>query len=143
MPKIERVHEVLNVRLDDELLRTKSEDGWRAISVVWERTVEGEGEPEDLSPQPVPFGLRVGDDCQTLEPDAAELRTMLYMLKGVVEDKPFGEIARELNAAGHATRTGDEWNQTAVFHMLPRLIEVAPGIFNSNDWRATKPNLQL
>jgi hypothetical protein len=141
MPKIERFHEILKTRLDDDLLRTKSEDGWRAISVVWERTVEGEA--EDISPQAVPFGLRVGADCQTLEPDAGELRTMLYMLKGVVEDRPFGEIARELNAAGHKTRTGDEWNQTAVFHMLPRLIEVAPGIFNSNDWRATKPHLQL
>jgi hypothetical protein len=141
MPRIERKHEVLSERLDDELLRVKARDGWRAVSVVWERTVEGEAEePEN---ETVPFGLRVAADCQTLEPDAAELRTMLYMLKGIVEDRPFGEIAGELNAAGHATRTGEAWNQTAVFHMLPRLIEVAPSIFNSNDWRATKPHLTL
>jgi len=141
MPGIERIHEVLSERLDDELLRVKARDGWRPISVVWERTVEGE--VEEVAPQAVPFGLRVSGDCKTLAPDVNEIRTMLYMLKGVVEDRPFGQIARELNDAGHQTRTGDEWNQTTVFHMLPRLIEVAPTIFNSNDWRATKPALQL
>ncbi|NKB88330.1 MAG: hypothetical protein GKS06_08930 [Acidobacteria bacterium] len=141
MPRIERKHEVLSVRLDDDLLRTKSRDGWRAVSVVWERTVEGE--VEEPVNEAVPYGLRVGADCQTLEPDASELRMMLYMLKGIVEDRPFGTIAKELNAAGHKTRTGAEWNQTTVFHMLPRLIEVAPGIFNSDDWRATKPHLTL
>jgi len=141
MPGIERKHEVLSERLDDELLRAKARDGWRPISVVWERTVEGRVEEADM--QAVPFGLRVAGDCQTLEPDVGEIRTMLYMLKGVVEDRPFGSIAQELNTAGHRTRTGDEWNQTAVFHMLPRLIEVAPSIFNSSDWKATKPHLQL
>ena len=141
MPGIERIHEVLSERLDDELLRVKARDGWRPISVVWERTVEGE--VEEVAPQAVPFGLRVAGDCQGLEPDVDEIRTMLYMLKGVVEDRPFGQIARELNAAGLGTRTGAEWNQTSVFHMLPRLIEVAPNIFNSDDWRATKPHLQL
>ena len=141
MPSIERKHEVLAERLDDELLRVKARDGWRPISVVWERTVEGEAGPTE--PQAIPFGLRVAGDCQTLEPDVDEVRTMLYMLKGVVEDRPFGQIATELNDAGHRTRTGVEWNQTRVFHMLPRLIEVAPNIFNSDDWRATKPQLQL
>lgn len=141
MPRIERKHEVLSERLDDELLRAKAQDGWRPISVVWERTVEGE--PEDTDLQAVPFGLRVAADCRTLEPDAGEIRTMLHMLKGIVEDRPFGEIASELNEAGHVTRTGEPWNQTSVFHMLPRLIEVAPSIFNSNDWRATKPHLLL
>ncbi len=141
MASIERKHEVLAERLDDELLRVKARDGWRPISVVWERTVEGEAEQDEMLS--VPFGLRVSGDCQTLEPDVSEIRTMLYMLKGVVEDRPFGHIAQELNAAGHRTRTGEEWNQTMVFHMLPRLIEVAPNIFNSNDWRATKPHLQL
>jgi len=138
MPSIERKHEVLSERLDDELLRVKARDGWRPISVV---TVEAE--VAEAEPQAVPFGLRVAGDCQGLEPDVDEIRTMLYMLKGVVEDRPFGQIARELNAAGLGTRTGEEWNQTSVFHMLPRLIEVAPNIFNSDDWRATKPHLQL
>jgi len=141
MPSIERKHEVLSEHLDDELLRAKARDGWRPISVVWERTIEGE--TAEAEPQAISFGLRVAGDCQSLEPDVDEIRTMLYMLKGVVEDRPFGQIAQELNEAGHQTRTGEEWNQTSVFHMLPRLIEVAPNIFNSNDWRATKPHLQL
>lgn len=141
MPKIERKHEILTARLDDELLRLKASDGWRPISVVWERTVEGEA--EEPGSQAVPLGLRVGSDCQQLEPDPDEIRTMLYMLKGIVDDEPFGAIARQLNEAGHRTRDGGEWNQTSVFHMLPRLIEVAPAIFNSDDWRATKPQLQL
>ncbi len=141
MAKIERKHEVIDGPLTEELLHSKTADGWRALAVVWERTVEGE--EEDASTQAVPYGLRVAADCATLEPAVDEIKAMIHMLKMIVDDKGFGQIAQELNEAGFRTRRGGEWNQTSVFQMLPRLIEVAPSIYSSDDWLALKPHLTL
>lgn len=141
MAKIERKHEVIDGTLTEDLLRSKAQDGWRALAVVWERTVEGE--EEDTSTQAVPFGLRVAKDCLTLEPAVDEIKVMIHMLKMIVDDKGFAQIAAELNEAGFQTRRGGEWNQTSVFQMLPRLIEVAPSIYSSDDWLALKPHLML
>ena len=96
--RIERKHEVIDGPLTEELLRCKAEDGWRALAVVWERTVEGE--EEDASTQAVPFGLRVASDCMTLEPAVDEIKAMIHMLKMIVDDKGFAQIASELNEAG-------------------------------------------
>ena len=79
----------------------------------------------------------------TLEPAVDEIKAMIHMLKMIVDDKGFGHIARELNESGFRTRQGGEWNQTSVFQMLPRLIEVAPSIYSSDDWLALKPHLTL
>ncbi len=141
MAKIERKHEVVDGPLTEELLRSKAKEGWRALAVVWERTVEGE--EEDSSTEAVPYGLRVAADCMTLEPAVDEIKVMIHMLKMIVDDKGFGQIAAELNEAGFRTRPGGTWNQTSVFQMLPRLIEVAPSIYSSDDWLTLKPHLTL
>ncbi len=141
MAKIERKHEVIDGPLTEEVLRSKAKDGWRALAVVWERTVEGE--EEDTSTEAVPYGLRVASDCMTLEPAVDEIKVMIHMLKMIVDDKGFGQIAAELHEAGFRTRLGGEWNQTSVFKMLPRLIEVAPSIYSSDDWLTLKPHLTL
>ena len=141
MARIERKHQVLTQPLDQELLRAKASEGWRPVGVVWERTVEGDDHLEP-SLQPVPYGLRIGDDCQSLAPAADEIRAMIRMLKGIVDERPFSEIAADLNATGFHTRTGAEWNQSSVFHMLPRLIEVAPSIYSSEEWAVLRPRLQ-
>jgi hypothetical protein len=77
----------------------------------------------------VPFGLRVADDCMHLEEDPVERRTIEMMLKLISRDKSISQIAKELNTHGLRTRTGSPWTQTAVFNMLPRLIEAAPQIW--------------
>ncbi len=59
---------------------------------------------------------------------------MIAMLRMIVDEMPFAEIAERLNARGLRTRPGAEWNQTSVFHMLPRLIEVAPEIYSTAAW---------
>lgn len=137
MAHVERKHEVLDTPLDQELLAAKAADGWRPVGVVWERTVEGAA--PDETQEAVPYGLRIAADCQTLEPAVDEIQTMVQMLRMIVAEQPFAEIARELNDAGLRTRRGEEWNQTSVFHMLPRLIEVAPSIYSSREWIALKP----
>jgi len=39
-----------------------------------------------------------------------------------------------LNETGYRTRGGKPWTRVAVFNMMPRLIEVGPRIFNSEEW---------
>lgn len=140
MAHIERKHQVLNQPLDQELLQRKAAQGWRPVGVVWERTVEGDG--ADPTFEAVPYGLRIAADCNGLVPASDEMQTMLHMLKDIVQEVPFAEIARRLNAADRSTRSGEPWNQTTIFHLLPRLIEVAPSIYSSDDWIALKPHRQ-
>jgi len=35
---------------------------------------------------------------------------------------------------GYRTRAGKPWSRVAVFNMMPRLIEVGPRIFSSEEW---------
>lgn len=139
MARYERKHEVLTDRLTDDLLRERAADGWKPVAIVWER--EGDEEAPAPEPEPVPYGLRVSADCRHLEQDDGEVETMITMLKMIVDEKPFSEVARSLNERGMRTRQGTEWNQTAVFYMLPRLIEVAPEIYSSRAWQELKPHL--
>jgi hypothetical protein len=52
----------------------------------------------------------------------------------LVQDHPLSKVARELTEMGFQTRDGSPWSPVAVFNMLPRLIEVGPTIFSSNEW---------
>lgn len=76
----------------------------------------------------VPFGLRVTDDCVHLEENGVERGALVQMLDLIARDKSLSEVARELNRVGYRTRAGSPWTQTAVFNMLPRLIEAAPDL---------------
>ncbi len=66
---------------------------------------------------------------------------MELMLAFIVNDKPLSQAAEELNNRGFLMRNGMKWTQTAVFNMLPRLIEVAPQILSTEDWSANKHQL--
>ena len=59
----------------------------------------------------------------------------------VQDDLRFSEVARALNEKGHRRRGGQEWTQSAVFEMLPRVVEVAPTILRSDQWEALKSRL--
>ena len=135
MAKIERTRDV-QPPFDDAYFKTKVSEGWRLVAVQWEREVEG----EDFAPAPwveeVPFGLRFADDCLHLEENPVERRTLEVMLKLLSSDKSMSQIAEELNHQGFHTRQGTAWTQTAVFNMLPRLIEAAPQIWRSSSTQA-------
>ena len=67
------------------------------------------------------------------------LTAMLNLI--VKDDVSFSQVARELNEKGYRTRAGLNWTQTAVFEMLPRMVEVAPTVFSSEEWEALKQRL--
>ena len=136
MAKIERIREVLSRPFDEGYFRTKLKEGWRLVSVQWEREVEGEALGQAPWIEEVPYGLRVADDCLHLEENPVERRTLELMLKLISGDKSMSEIADELNGQGFRTRPGTAWTQTAVFNMLPRLIEAAPQIWRSSSTQA-------
>ena len=136
MAKIERIREVLSGPFDEGYFRTKLKQGWRLVAVQWEREAEGEVREQAPYIEEVPYGLRVADDCLHLEENPVERRTLGLVLKLISSDKSMSQIAEELNRQGLRTRRGTAWTQTAVFNMLPRLIEAAPQIWRSDSTQA-------
>jgi len=138
MAKVERIREVPSRPLDESYFRAKMSEGWRLVAVHWERDVEGSLPEPARWTEEVPYGLRVAEDCIHLEEDPVERRALELMLKLISSDKSMSQIAEELNRQGFRTRPGTAWTQTAVFNMLPRLIEAAPQIWRSRSTQGTR-----
>ena len=141
MAKIERLREAVGVSPSLEYFAEKSRAGWKLAAVEWEREVEGEEKERGAFLEDVPYGLRVSEDCLHLEEDAVEKQVLTLMLELLVRDRPFSGVAEELNQRGFRTRQGTKWTTVSVFNMLPRLIEVGPRIFASQEWTANKKRL--
>ncbi len=141
MPRVERIRESVTGPVDAEHIRQKAEAGWRLVALEWQRETQGEdGESETLI-QEVPYGLRVAHDCLHLVEDPDEKSALVMMMELIVRDDPFSQVATELNERGFRTRNGSAWTPVSVFNMLPRLIEVGPRIFSSEEWEARKERL--
>ena len=67
---------------------------------------------------------------------------MNQMMDLVVQDFPFSSIASDLNEKGFRTREGKLWSQVSVFQMIPRLIEIGPGLFSTAEWAARRDRLR-
>jgi hypothetical protein len=87
-----------------------------------------------LEPAEIPYGLRVSETGDRLEQNGAEVEVMSTMLDLIVQDLPLSQVALELGSRGFTMRNGVPWTQTAVFQLLPRLVEVAPAIYASAGW---------
>lgn len=134
MPKVERMREVLAGPLTQAFIDGKSAEGWKPVAVVWERQVEtATARTADLAEEP-PYGLKISEDCLQLEQDIQEKEALLVMLEMIIQDKPLSEIAEALNQRGYRTRHNLPWTPGSVFDMLPRLIEVGPRVFSSEEW---------
>ena len=141
MARIERIRETMAGPVDAEHMRQKTEAGWRLVALEWQREIPGEeAEPETLI-QDIPYGLRVAGDCLHLEEHPDEKNALLMMMDLIVREDPFSQVAKELNQRGFRTRNGALWNPVSVFNMLPRLIEVGPRIFSSEEWQERKERL--
>jgi len=141
MPKVERMREVLAGPLTPGYIDQKFRTGWKPVVVVWEREVEGAPpEPANITEQ-VPYGLKISEDCMQLEQDIQEKEALVVMLEMIIQDKPLTEIAESLNQRGFRTRYNTKWTPGTVFDMLPRLIEVGPRVFTSEEWVARRGRL--
>jgi Recombinase len=150
MAKHERIREAVKGPLDTDYIRKREQEGWRLVGVEWE--VEWERDSESatsVSPQAgsnaedAPFGTRVAGDCERLEENPTEMEFLLSMMELIIQDISISKVAEELNRKGFRTRKGTEWGPVAVFNMLPRLIELTPRIFATEQWVERRKHLTL
>ena len=141
MSKINRVREVVKSLPDPVYLTQRTEAGWKLVALEWERVDETEGEqPRPLREQ-VSYGMRVSDDCLHLEENPEEVQVLMLMMEEIVQDNPLSKVVTALNAAGFRTRAGEPWDAVGVFNMLPRLIEVGPRMFSTEEWELRRRRL--
>lgn len=128
----ERIRQALSGPLTTEHVQRFQQQGWKPIAVEWERDVRAE--PQEAPVEP-PFGLRVANNCLSLETDPLETEVLVTMMELIIQDGPYSFIAEELNRRGFLTREGSKWTPVAVFEMLPRLIDAGPAIFSTEEWQ--------
>jgi hypothetical protein len=89
-----------------------------------------------------PFGLQVSKETEQLEVNPTEREALFLMMELTVQEGPYSRIADELNRRGFRTRQGRKWSPVSVFQMLPRLIEVGPRIFSTEEWQERRQRLK-
>lgn len=89
----------------------------------------------------IPYGLQVSDDCTRLVGNPVEIEIIVRALDMIVEDCPLSQVADRLNQDGYQMRSGDPWTPSALFALLPRMIQVGPRVFSSDQWLARRPRL--
>ncbi len=141
MTKTERVRQDVSASFGPDDLRRQSEQGWKLVAVEWERELPEEA-AEPGVPEEVPFGLQVAQDTPPrLEENPTEREVLFLMMELTIQDGPYSVIADELNRRGYRTRLGMKWTPVSVFQMLPRLIEVGPKIFATEEWQQRRQKL--
>ena len=145
MPRVERIREAPRSPLELNYFTERAAAGWRLVSLEWERDLPGEApsqpQPAARKLAPVPYGMRVSDDCMHLEENPLEMQVLKMMMEFIVQDFTLSRIATELNRRDLRTREGAPWNQVSVFQMLTRVIEVAPEVHPSQDWAERRKQL--
>ena len=116
--------------------------GWTLKAIEWERADDAAAVPQPGSTMPSPYGLELVPETARLQQNPEEAEVLLTILELIVVEKGVSHIAAELNKRGYATRGGKPWTSTAVFNLLPRLIEAAPDILKSDDWHAHRAKLK-
>jgi hypothetical protein len=135
MAYVERIRDMITQPLLEEIVRQRTTAGWHLVSLEWRRELPDSEAPTDGAyPEDIPFGLRISEDCKRLEIDPNEQQTLLQMMEMLVQDFSFSSIASDLNEKGFRTRDGKRWNPVAIFNMIPRLIDVGPRLFPTEEW---------
>ena len=136
MAHFERIRDVISGPFSPEVMRQRTAAGWQLVSLEWRRELpDSEAPTIGAFAEDIPYGLRISDDCQRLEIDAAENRVLMTMMELLVQDFSYSSIVSDLNEKGFRMRDGRPWNRVALFNMTPRLIEVGPRLFSTEEWK--------
>ena len=142
MPGKERIRETMHGLPTLDHLLERTEAGWKLAAIEWERDSAATPMPANHQViEEIPFGLRVSDDCSGLVESESERQIIITALDMIVEDRPLSQVAEELNRRGHSTRDGRAWTPSALFTLLPRMIQVGPRVFTSDEWVTRKKRL--
>jgi hypothetical protein len=135
MAHFERIRDLISGPFSSEVIRQRTSAGWQLVSLEWRRELpESEAPTQGAFSEDIPYGLRISDDCLRLEVDPIEDRTLILMMELLVQDFSYSSIVSDLNEKGLRMRDGRPWNRVALFNMMPRLIEVGPRIFSTDEW---------
>lgn len=142
MAYFERVRDVLSGPFSPEIIDQRVTAGWQMVSIEWRRELpDSEAPPDGAFNEEIPYGLRISDDCKRLEVHQGENQVLLLMMDLLAQDFSYSAIVSDLNEKGFRQRDGRPWSRIAVFNMMPRLIEVGPRIFSSEEWEKRRARL--
>ncbi|MGD0629179.1 MAG: recombinase family protein [Terracidiphilus sp.] len=135
MAYFERVRDVVSVPFSPDIIQHRTAAGWQMVSIEWRRELpDAEAPTEGVFNEDIPYGLRVSDDCRRLEVHPQEHQALMLMMELLVQDFSYSAIVSDLNEKGFRMRDGRPWSRIAVFNMIPRLIDVGPRFFKSEEW---------
>ena len=126
-----------------EHLQARLAAGWKLVALEWERDERESGAPRPAWVEETPYGLQISGDCLQLVENPSETQVIITALDLIVDDCPLSRIADELNIRGYRARDGNPWTVTALFNLLPRMIQVGPRVFSSERWAATRLHRRL
>jgi hypothetical protein len=139
MAHFERIRDLISGPFSSEVIRQRTSAGWQLVSLEWRRELpESEAPTQGAFSEDIPYGLRISDDCLRLEVDPIEDRTLILMMELLVQDFSYSSIVSDLNEKGLRMRDGRPWSRVAVFNMTPRLIEVGPRLFSTEEWKKVR-----
>ncbi|MBZ5725731.1 MAG: hypothetical protein LAP87_12120 [Acidobacteriia bacterium] len=143
MARKERIREPLDGSPTLEYLNQRMASGWKLVALEWEREAAAPAELPATHErvEEIPYGLQVSGDCQRLVENPAETQIIILALDMIVEDCPLSQVADELNRRGHRNRDGKPWTPGALFSLLPRMIDVGPRVFVSEEWVTRRKRL--
>ena len=131
----ERIRDVISGPFSPSLMQQRTAAGWQLVSIEWRRELpDAEAPTEGTFNEDIPYGLRVSDDCRRLEVHPKEHQALMLMMELLVQDFSYSSIVSDLNEKGFRQRDGRSWSRIAVFNMIPRLIDVGPRFFSSDEW---------
>jgi hypothetical protein len=143
MGYFERIRDVISGPFSPEVIRRRTAAGWQMVSIEWRRELpDAEAPSEGIFDEDIPYGLRISDDCARLEADPREHQVLMEMMEMLAQDFSYSSIVSSLNEKGLRMRDGRPWNRVAVFKMIPRLIEVGPRFFNSDEWEMRRQRFE-
>jgi hypothetical protein len=142
MAHFERIRDVISGPFSPEVIQQRTAAGWQMVSIEWRRELPDRETPtEGAFSEDIPYGLRISDDCLRLEVNPRENQALMLMMDMLGQDFSYSSIVSDLNEKGFRMRNGGPWNRVAVFNMMPRLIEVGPRMFLSEDWKSRQEKL--
>lgn len=143
MAYFERIRDVISGPFSPDVIRQRTQAGWQMVSIEWRRELpDAEAPSEGVFDEVIPYGLRISDDCARLEPDPTEHKVLMEMMEMLAQDFSYSAIVSSLNEKGFRMRDERPWSRIAVFKMIPRLIEVGPRFFNSDEWELRRQRFE-
>jgi hypothetical protein len=136
MAHFERIRDMVSGAFSPDVIKQRTAAGWQMVSIEWRRELPDQEAPtEGAFSEDIPYGLRISEDCQRLEVHPTENMTLMLMMELLVQDFTYSSIVSDLNEKGLRMRDGKPWNRVALFNMMPRLIEVGPRLFSTEEWK--------